>query len=381
MKLVYGVCSLNEFNVKHVDDKGNVLVMTIGDSANTEPTQRFWTSLCSNYSGEGLTLKLFNLFTHAEVFQRIHDRMASNSKDRVRYVMETFENAPSRLLAISSPGKAVIDYENAVKVLDASEAESYTYSEGIIRSVHNPLRMHNVTIAGDNYKHQFELETPVDGFGSPNAYLSLENLDNGAKIVAYGKMFRSQITLGKDGDEPSHVLSRALDSFNNQEGYDAIINRLEASKTSWASILESQRLYQVINRLALNGLFKQPDGDTLISELAAQRPGVTGEDESPVNIEITRAFAAQTGDISSIYSLTHIDALAKKRQGQLPCKCTVYDLIQFTALLATYYTSPTAGRLLYTLIADLLANEYDLEGTLSTHPTFSSWLTDLDVVS
>ena len=101
--------------------------------------------------------------------------------------------------------------------------------------------------------------------------------------------------------------------------------------------------------------------------------------ESPVNVKIMRAFNSVVGDLVSVYKLTHMDALAKKRQAQLPCQAKVYDLVNLATEVATHYATAANSRDLHAWVGTLLSNEYDLENTVEQYDTFRDWLTDVDV--
>ena len=135
MKIEYGSSPLNGFQVKETDENGKVTLMSV-DGRNVKPTSRFWTSLCSGFSNYGLTTKLFKLFTHQEVFQRVSDVIGADGKDRLRFALETFDAGPPNLLAVTNPSKALVRYERMGEVLERYHAQGTEYKGGIIRSTH-----------------------------------------------------------------------------------------------------------------------------------------------------------------------------------------------------------------------------------------------------
>ena len=112
-------------------------------------------------------------------------------------------------------------------------------------------------------------------------------------MVGYGRAFRSDISLGKD---ISYCISRALESFDNGEGYAALRQRFESAQQSWASMHECVGLYKCLTKVN--------DGESLNAG------------------HWSRDFHRMTGNLSSLYGLANLDALSQKRQrvlaGSLP---------------------------------------------------------------
>ena len=129
----YGAATLNAFKVLETGDGGVVSVMSI-DGRTVEPTPRFWTSLCSGFSSYGLSTKLFKLFTHAEVFQRVSDVVGGEGKDRLRFALEDLGAGNPRLLAVTNPTKPLVRYDRIGEVLQRYGAQNVEYKAGVIRS-------------------------------------------------------------------------------------------------------------------------------------------------------------------------------------------------------------------------------------------------------
>jgi hypothetical protein len=96
--------------------------------------------------------------------------------------------------------------------------------------------MRESRIGPDTFRDEYVVDVPVDGYGGPSTYLSMFRIicSNGA--VARVPEFRSDIVTGKD--EPVHALSRALDTFSNDEGFSALRERYESAQRSPASVRE-----------------------------------------------------------------------------------------------------------------------------------------------
>jgi hypothetical protein len=383
----YGTAPLNGFKVKHIED-GKVRAMSV-DGVDVTPTPRFWTSLCSSFSTYGLSTKLFRLFEHAEVFQRLSDRVGGEGKDRVRFALEDSGAARPTLLAVSNPARALVPYEKAKQMLARYDAGTVEYAGGIVRSTHAPQHMDDVSIAGDGFTHQYVMETPIDGFGKPLIYLSLLRQVCSNGMIGYARAFRTEINIGNASereDDTMFSITRALDSFNNEEGYAALRDRFESAAMSWASIYEVNRVSRVIDQMTKGGMFRAPSVPQLgcVEQLATKRnivlggDGSSATDSNPINIRILRAFTQLSGNLCEIYGITHLDAMSQKKMTKVPARCSMYELLNFLTELATHYCDEKNGRLLQAEVGNFVSSEYDLEGTKETHPDFSDFFTKVD---
>ena len=192
----------------------------------------------------------------------------------------------------------MIGFDDVQSLLKRYDGDKVKYSEGIVSSTHVPASGDNeFQIGGDAFKNRFVLETPIDGYGMPKIHLSLLRMvcTNGA--VGYSRAFRTQITTGKD---PLHSISRALHTYDNDNGYAALWQRFESAQNSWASLRETQALYSLLLNLGNHGGFTT-DG-------------------------ILKRFYAMSGRPHELYGIANLDAFSQKRQRVLPAKCRVYDL-------------------------------------------------------
>ena len=385
----YDAAPINAFRIAEQEEKTGRVTMLEVDGRKFQPTSRFWTSLCSSYSTHGLSMKLFKLFTHAEVFQRLTDRL--NGKDRIRYAFEDNGNTPGTLLAITNPTKAFVPFERVGDTLAKFNAKKVEYSGGIVRSTHSPAHMADFQVGGDEFAHEYVMETPIDGFGQPLIYLSLlrQVCSNGA--IGYCRAFRTELNIGKGGAgaenaDVMHSIERALDSFSNEEGYAALRQRFDAATNSWASIAETNRIYKVLDAMGKKAMFREGEnvgqGAKMVSAFAAKRAASLNlgsglrasiEEGTPTTIKIMRAYTGLVGDLCAVYGLTHIDALTRKKMQQLPSYCSMYDLINFATEVATHYCTEKNGRLLQAELGNFLMSEYDLENTRQAKPDFADW--------
>jgi hypothetical protein len=283
---------------------------------------------------------VFRYFDHCEVFDRISTR---NADDRVRWCIAHGQNGEEKLLAVSSPKRPLITYDEVTRLVAHYEGRDVQYHDGVVTSTHVPRSGERLlAIGGDEFQHRYVMETPVDGFSHPKIYLSLLRLlcSNGA--IGYVRTFRSDVSLGKD---IGHCISRALDSYDNEEGYAALRQRFESAQTSWASVRECRTLTALLEKVGLTG-------------------GATKE-------HLRRQFFKITGDLHQLYGLANLDALSAKRQRVLPSRCRVYDLLNFASEVATHHSTPAGNQALQAFVGATIADEFDLEGTASKGNEFA----------
>ncbi len=357
----YGVARVKDFavhattsvNAKSKAPKRTVSTVEV-DGLECRASKRFWTSIQCRF---GFSANMFRYFDHKEVFDRVS---VTSPNDRVRYCVEKDNVTGKRtLLAVTNPVANVVRYDALDNLLKKYEINEATYSNGIVRSTHKP-RIGNAAfkLAGDEFANQFIIDTPIDGFGKPNIYLSLLRMicSNGA--VGFTKAFRSEIVIGKKDDDVTFALIRAMDGFNNEDGYAALRQRFESAAGSWASINEVQRLYRVLINLASAGHLKKTGKEYVDGKMVETA------------LPIFEAYHKMTGDITRVYGLANLDALSQKRQRTLPAGCKMYDLLNFATEVATHQAKPEGARKLQAFVGDVISSEYDLEGTCDK---FNDW--------
>jgi hypothetical protein len=199
----YGVsriCDLQAQTTRNARGQTEVAHLLL-DGRPLRPTPRFWNSLHQRF---GFTGNIFRYFRHDEVFQRISE-VAPN--DRFRWCVESDNRGGGRLLAVTNPASALVQHNDLLELLTRYEAEKVTYTNGIVRSLHTPRAGDTFPIAGDDYQNKYVIDTPIDGFGRPQVYLSLLRLicSNGA--VAYTPVFRSEINVGRGSTDTAFALA------------------------------------------------------------------------------------------------------------------------------------------------------------------------------
>lgn len=312
-------------------------------------TQRFWSSLQIRF---GFTANIFRYFDHAEVFQRISQKSAD---DKIRWTLEHKPNATMpTLLAVSNPKAANIRRDELDNLLDRHETKSSTYHNGVVRSFHAPKHASPFIISGDGFEAQYVIETPIDGFGRPSVYLAMlrQICTNGA--IAMTPAFRSEINLGRGNQNATFALERAMEGFNNEEGFLALRQRFESSTRSWASVNEVTRLGRIVGDMVRT---KE------VPERISTAKGGDGASEGD-GISVFGAFGKLTGDMTHIYGLANLDGMNAKQQRTLPAACRVYDLLNFASELATHHAKPAGGKKIQAYIGELVSSEYDLENTV-----------------
>lgn len=363
---------IRSFNIKRIpgekaNDKPRFEVSI--DGRKVQPTKRFWSSLTSRYSTYGVSMNLFKsgMFAPEEIFERL----AGVVKDgNVRYTLQENANGDPKLLAVAGPASTIIRYEDAYSLLNGygGEDTNVTYLDGddvdnlgVIRSTHTPKRLDNFKVSGDEFMHKFTFEVPIDGYGKPKVFLSLLRLVCSNGMVGIAPAFTSEISPGRGEGDYLYTIRRALEAFNNDDGFSAMRDRMEMATRSWASVAEAMDTYKVLVT-NLSAHFHNKGTGTLCN----------GKADATT---VLKAWHDLTGDIAHIYGVANMDSLSRKRQERLPAKCTVYDIINFTTEVATHYIDPASSRRLYGHIGQMIGNteEFDLQDSMTERPEFADF--------
>ena len=382
-RIEYGVASVGDLRVETEEApdaraRQPAVTRVFVDDEPLRPSARFWTSFFMRF---GIGKSVFNYFDHAEVFARLAQRSPS---DRLRFAVER-NPAPGKngagktgeagtLLAVSNPTKAVVRHDDLRELLDRYDGRRVTYHNGVVESHHAPRVGHRFHVAGDAFANRFVVRTPVDGFGQPNIYLALlrEVCSNG--MIGEAPAFRSQLALGKGDDEVTYTLSRALDGFNNDEGYAALRQRFESAAESWASVHEAAGLYALLAKLTGGGGGAGAGPDDRPRNWGTDGASHDGQfEKKDWATNLLRRFHRTTGDVTRLYGLANLDSLSAKRQKTLPVNCKVYDLLNFATEVATHHAGPAHARRLHAWAGQLVSGEFDLEGTADQYGDFQDF--------
>ncbi len=325
------VSDLKVFRMERTPTGRAVLHELLVDERPVKPTKRFWRSFFSRF---GIAENVFRYFEPNEVFKRITERSGDST---FRYCIENRGAGADHLLAVTNTNRPVIRYEEIRGLLKRFGGSGIKYNQGLVTSTHQPRGYNRrFDIGADEFQDRFTMETPIDGFGHPRLFLSLLRTvcSNGA--IGYSRAFRSDIPVGKNMD---HCIARALESFDNGDGYVALRQRFESAQTSFASVRESLTLSDTVGKLSDGGQLNMPGLATKSRRMA--------------------------GNLTDIYGLANLEALSDKRRRVLPAKCRVYDLINFASEVATHHAKPDGAKKMQAYIGNLISDEYDLEGTAS----------------
>jgi len=342
MQIEYGTTTVRELKVTGVR-KSRASKVTVDkieiDGQQMKPTKRFWRSFFNRF---GISDNVFRYFDPSEVFERISERAED---DKFRYCIERPNDGGPELLAVSNLRRPVIGYGEIHDLVKKYGATETRYSGGIVTSTHRPRGGDRAfQIGGDEFQHRFVMETPVDGFSHPKIYLSFLRMVCANGAIGYSQAFRSDISLGND---MRHCIARALESYDNGDGYAALRQRFESSQTSWASLRECMTLYKTIQNIE--------------------------DSRKDTASETLRRLYRMTGNLNEVYGLANLEALSTKRQRVLPAHCRVYDLLNFASEIATHHSKPGEDRTMQAYIGTLLSDEFDMEGTAQCADEFSDF--------
>lgn len=364
----YGISKMKEVR-PIINSKGGVDKLVLPTSNGTieaKPTKRMWQSWRKRFK---LDMKMFKIFTHSEVFERI-SKIYPN--DKIRWAVEELTDAdgnkfPKRVSGISDPHKTpLIQMNTLFDILEKHKTEETapSYANGVIRSRHIPRNNPAFEINGDLFENRFYIDTPIDGVGKPMAYVGLlrEVCVNG--VIGYSPAFRSEITVGKKNDSTEFALERMMDTFNNPDGFTGIREMFELAAVSWASVNEAVRLNNVILKVHQLSNLKKEAGKLIIGSSTSDNAIETGA------TPIMAKFMELTGNMNKIYNTSNIDTIPLKKQRLLPAGCKVYDILNFASEVATRYTLPAGGRIIQAYIGKLISQEYDLAGTAANNESY-----------
>ena len=309
-------------------------------------TDRFVTSLCSKF---GIGTNFFKLFTPSEVFERIQDTQPRTA------IRITTQRGPDKKIALaaSTPTKPLVDSDtlnNAIHSLLRNDEEcvkDISYANGIVRTIHKMGAFWEIN--NDVFKQEFVLDTPIDGYGRPSVYLAVlrEVCTNG--MISYAPTYRHDITLGKRTDSVDEAIVRAIEAFDNEEGFMTLRNRLRIAQRSMASLNEVHKLREKLKR-----------GFNFDMDLV----GLDGEEANPQQRKVVARFDELIGDIATMYDIASIESVTAKKKRVLKMGCTVYDLLNFVSEITTHHMGVIKdANQLHSWVGDMVSHEFDLEET------------------
>ena len=346
---------LNDLKARRTKDyktnrsAGNTKNLTRGtaieiDGDSFYPTGRFWNSFCSKV---GIGTNVFNLYDHEEVLNRVVERNKFSSSGNVRIIEDC---ASKELLAITDPTKPVVNWRSVLSLIDRKGGYDVRYSDGIITSMHSLSNDLDVMVGGEDHKQRIAVHTPIDGYGSPAVYLALLRQVCSNGMVAMSKAFKTSINIGKKdtSTDIEFSMERMFDAFSNDEGFDALIRRLDAARASVLSVREFEHAQRFMARLT-------PPKDA----------------DNPLRISPElRQFSNMAGNLHLKYGLSHLQQMTDKQMGLLETDMTVYEAINYLTEVTTHRLNPSNGTHnnismgVQGWIGSLISKPYDLENTI-----------------
>lgn len=314
-------------------------------------SDRFWNSWCS-LQNQGRSI--FDLFSHAEVFERIHKTIGT----RVRLAIELSKQpdiggnvTDGKLLSCTHPTKPILPIADVVELITKYDGTAVQYEDGVASGTFDCPFPTPYNIVGEDYKTQFTMQMPIDGYGLPLSYLALLRLICTNGVIGMAKAFKTSFQLGKGEDHIKEVLHRAMTTFSAEEGFHSFKLRMESAAKSWASLDEASRLCKMLNQAMHN-------------------------DKTPVakRVEIIEKLDQMCGDPLKAYGLAGRQELSARRARTIPVNTSMYELITFASEISTHELHATTPRnQVNSWVGTAISSEYDLEGTLDEFPDWKDF--------
>lgn len=336
------------------------------DGQKYQLTSRFMNSIASRY---GFNLGISKLFDWHEVFNRLVVRCTEGRVKQPPIIKFGVAHTPTgaEMMAASSPNKPVINLARYSEILKRNGVDESTisYQNGVITSTHHFSKMDNIELDKNNMLvPMFHIATPLDGYGDPDVCLAVQRLQCMNGIVANTKLFSESVKLAKDdSSDPHSVLSRFLESYNNEEGVDALSVRLDIAKSSSASLQE----YTLVTQLLQTHFSKE------CSEMMKPKGAASQDSLSFYTSYIMNWLSLLAGDYFNKFGLTNDNKLLPKEKSQIPLACTVHDLIMVLTEFGTHFiTDQRKKNIINGLVGSILSTRYDLENQLDEPSRFGN---------
>jgi hypothetical protein len=145
------------------------------------------------------------------------------------------------------------------------------------------------------------------------------------------------------------------DSFSNDEGFDALIRRLDTARRSKLSVREFENAQQFLSRITAPQTHDPSNPLRLSPEL--------------------RKFSGMAGNLHTKYGLASLQQMTDKQMGLLETDMTVYEAVNFMTEVTTHRLD-SRKKLDNSLIEDiqgwvgsLVSSPYDLENVIDLEDT------------
>lgn len=288
-----------EFNIK------------IGDEVFL-PNSRFWSSFGSKFL---INRDMFRFFEPAEVLERVIEK----NKDAVCKV--TSSNNTLHAMVDEKTGILTEDqvneiFKGRVQVVGSKFLHEVEFKEKVM-----------INSEGFNYRSRFEV--PIDGYGSSSAVSGLTRLACLNGMIASTKITETIIKLGGK-DDLVHSLNRAYSTYSNEDGFDYVEKRTNASMTCNASLNEVEYASKAVNYCSQ---------------------------------QIVNNFTMAVGNLKQRYGTTSFVSLSDRKKSLVPTDVSVFELINMLTEISTHLAKPEENIHLHRAIHHLLGKkEFDLEG-------------------
>ena len=188
--------------------------VVLPDGRRMAVSSRFWGSFSSLLN---LNRSVFDLFSHEEVFERI----SQTKRQNVRVACEVAGEG-GRMLSCTNPAKPILRVDEVSSLVQQYGGGGVSYHDGVVTSTFECPFPANFKVAGDDFRTQFTLQMPIDGYGLPAAFLALLRLVCTNGMVAMAPAFKTAFQLGRESSSLLPILERAMVSFNNEEGFHVL---------------------------------------------------------------------------------------------------------------------------------------------------------------
>lgn len=257
------------------------------------------------------------------------------------------------LLAMTSHGKKVLPMEQFHQILSDTKSLGYNYDNGVVRIFYDVDHNGGMIIGGEEYKKQFTLRIPMDGFGEANSSLALlrQICENGMHF--HSNVLSTKIALGTK-DELVNPIINYVQNFNAKESFTALRNRLLVAITSNASLKEYGKLLDALE------LGEYGRGNSGISRSFEERNEIWKMDTA-----IKAGLETIANNPQKKYGIASLEAMPDKQAAKIKIDCKVHDLLQFATEISTHNYGSDAlmfrRRKLEPFITDYVLHQYDHE--------------------
>jgi len=209
-----------------------------------------------------------------------------------------------------------------------------------------------VKVGAEDFSQRICVQTPIDGYGGPAVFLALLRQVCSNGMVAMSKAFKTSVNIGKKdtSTDIEFSLERMFDSFSNDEGFDALIRRLDVARHSRLSVREFEHAQRFLARIV---------------------PPKDADNPNPLRIsQEHRKFNDMAGKLHLKYGLSHLQQMSDKQMGLLETNMTVYEAINYMTEVTTHrlnHTDPTHNNIATAIngwVGSLIAKPFDLENTI-----------------